>query len=449
MSYQKHWTITFILVVADVTAIYILFQAAIWLRGILIGSGTLLETIAQMTQLGILFCVGVFFSLGLYPGYGLTAVKELERMENAIALAFFLLATVSYLSKTYQIFSRFILLEAWILCSIFLPIVHFILRNLLCRVPWYGVPVVVFGTGLWAERVENSIRRVRRLGWKVQAVFPNDAIKGPEVGRLKSQVAILAASKNDDVEVLARVLSQHFRRVVLLWERNSAGSLWVEPRDLDGQLGLEFHYHLLSRRNRWFKQAVDWLGGGLLMVILGPVLGVIAILVALDSRGPIFFRQNRLGKDHKTISILKFRTMVADAEARLAGILKADPVAREEYKVFHKLSADPRVTRVGNWLRRFSLDELPQIINVILGEMSLVGPRAYMVSELDDIGEYAPIILRVKPGMTGWWQVLGRHTTSFDERLKMDEYYISNWSIWMDVYVLLKTVGVVLSGKGV
>lgn len=112
------------------------------------------------------------------------------------------------------------------------------------------------------------------------------------------------------------------------------------------------------------------------------------------------------------------------------------------------MSDDPRITKIGRFLRKYSLDEFPQLWNVLRGEMSLIGPRAYMPSELDDIGEFTEIILRVRPGMTGWWQVMGRHTTTFQARLKMDEYYISNWSLWMDLYIFYKTYWVVIQGTG-
>jgi len=132
----------------------------------------------------------------------------------------------------------------------------------------------------------------------------------------------------------------------------------------------------------------------------------------------------------------------------LRHLLKESPTIRAEYSKYHKLRNDPRITRAGNLLRRLFLDEIPQLWNVLKGEMSLVGPRPVMDSETGKMGAYAPIVSRVKPGMTGWWQVMGRNQTTFRERFQMDEYYISNWSLWMDVYILLKTVWVVLSGSG-
>ena len=140
--------------------------------------------------------------------------------------------------------------------------------------------------------------------------------------------------------------------------------------------------------------------------------------------------------------------MVKNAEEILDTYLNNNPEAYAEYKEFHKLNDDPRITGLGKFLRKYSLDELPQLWNVLRGDMSLVGPRAYMPSELEDIGDFTDNILRVRPGMTGWWQVMGRHTTTFQARLRMDEYYISNWSLWMDLYIFYKTIWVVFGGTG-
>jgi len=226
------------------------------------------------------------------------------------------------------------------------------------------------------------------------------------------------------------------------------GSLWIQTRDLDGKLGLEYSYHLLSKGAIRLKRLIDVVGALLLMVMLSPLFILASLLILIDLPGPVFHRQQRLGQNRQIFYMLKFRTMVPNAEEALAQLLEANPAAQAEYEEFHKLENDPRITGVGKWLRRFSLDEFPQLWNVFLGDMSLVGPRPYLASELNEMGAYAAIIMRVKPGMTGWWQVLGRHATTFKRRLQMDEYYMSNWSLWLDVYILMKTLVVVLTGKG-
>jgi len=455
MYHNKNWVIGIILLLSDVALLYGIFILSVLLRNLLMPLDLLAPLISQpvlwsaampMVQLGILLGIVTFFFQGLYPGYGFTAVKELEQMSKSVTLVFFFLAGISYLNKPFQDFSRSVLLIAWFLALGILPVVRFGFRNFLSRFSWYGIPVVVFGDGEWVSQVTNSLRRVRRLGWQPQETQSVQKIdKTPEN---KATMAILAVSMDSNTEHYARVLSQCFRKVILISPGNNFGTLWVEPRDLDGNLGLEYSYHLLAGEAVWLKRLIDFLGSFLLLAILSPLLLVLAVMIMIDSRGPIFFRQERIGQYHKRFIVFKFRSMVVNAEQKLEQILQEDSSARDEYEKFHKLKNDPRISRVGKWLRRFSLDEFPQLLNVLKGEMSLVGPRAYMPSELDEIGVRAPVILRAKPGMTGWWQVMGRHQTTFQQRLLMDEYYISNWSLWMDFYILLKTAWVVQSGKG-
>jgi len=449
MNHSKNWLISILFILIDIVVLLAIFQAALVLRGVLIGPGASWAKIAPLVQLGILFCVGIFLVQGLYPGYGLTAVKELEHITKAISLAFFLLVAVAYLNKPYQDFSRSIIIGAWAITLITIPLVHFILRNILSRKSWYGQPVHIYGDKALAEKLVESLSRVRRLGWQVKGVMPLGKIPLLDQDQTWTDIAILTLSSNHKVASYVRDLNQYYRKIILVRDIDNFGSLYVEPRDLEGRLGLEFQYHLLVRRSKWLKAAMDGVGVILLSVLLMPVMAILAVLVYIDSPGPVFYFQERIGINFKRFQVLKFRTMEVDADKKLAVHLQGNPKAKEEFEKFHKLEHDPRVTRVGKWLRRYSLDELPQLWHVLKGEMSLVGPRAYMPEELSAMGSYAATILRVKPGMTGWWQVLGRHNTTFKRRLQMDEYYISNWSLWMDIYVLLKTVGVVVSGQGV
>jgi Undecaprenyl-phosphate galactose phosphotransferase WbaP len=448
----KSWIVSIILVVLDSLVIYGIFYFSTIIRTVLVPllnrPVVTWEAVIVLTQLGVCLVIGMFLLQGLYPGYGLTAVKEIEKMSKAITLAFILLATISYLNKSFQNFPRSIFPIAWFLTISILPIIRIITRNLLSRLNIYGVPVIVFGEGKWAQDVIQSLKSIKRLGW-----LPKKHISIKELINQKefdsSFIAILASNTDMKVVDLVRALNQKYQKVILIQQSDNFGSLWVEARDLDSILGLEFQYHLLSRRNRWLKKSFDLIGALSIFIILSPLLVLLSILIAIDSPGPILYRQERLSKNYRLFNVVKFRTMVLDAEGKLQQLLQNNPIAKEEYVKFHKLENDPRVTRIGRILRKFSLDELPQLWNVIKGEMSLSGPRAYMSTELDNMGSYSDTILRVNPGMTGWWQVLGRHQTSFQKRLQMDEYYISNWSLWMDTYIFLKTILVVIFGKGV
>ena len=195
------------------------------------------------------------------------------------------------------------------------------------------------------------------------------------------------------------------------------------------------------------KRLIDILGALLGIVMTLPLGVLIALLIKLDSRGPALFTQIRMGRHGRSFKMLKFRTMYLDAEERLDDLLQANSALRAEYETYHKLQNDPRVTWIGRLLRKFSLDELPQLWNVLKGEMSLVGPRPYLPRERHKMKGTEHVILNVTPGLTGYWQVHARNGVCFQERLEMDIHYIRVRSMSMDLLLMARTIGVVLHGK--
>ena len=198
----------------------------------------------------------------------------------------------------------------------------------------------------------------------------------------------------------------------------------------------------------FLKRTVDITASATALLLLSPVFLVTSLAIRKDSDGPAMFTQKRIGKDGKLFEIYKFRTMVPDADKKLFELLDKDEKAREEYKVNKKLKHDPRITKVGNFLRKTSIDELPQLINVLKGDMSLVGPRPYLPREKEDMGDYYNTIIESKPGITGLWQVSGRSNTTFEERLHFDKEYNEKKSFTYDMGLLVKTVGSVVKGDG-
>jgi exopolysaccharide biosynthesis polyprenyl glycosylphosphotransferase len=196
------------------------------------------------------------------------------------------------------------------------------------------------------------------------------------------------------------------------------------------------------------KRLMDVLLAGLGVVTLSPLLLVLAALVKLTSRGPVLFGHRRLGEGGRSIRVFKFRSMVVDAEACLQDLLAADPSLCAEYETTYKLRDDPRITPVGHWLRRTSLDELPQLFNVLRGELSLVGPRPIVADEIVKYGPAGAAILRVRPGVTGLWQVSGRSDLDYAERVRLDMDYIMHWSLWLDLRILAATIPAVLRRRG-
>ena len=269
--------------------------------------------------------------------------------------------------------------------------------------------------------------------------------------RLKIRYAILAMPGLEGQKLLrlSERVGSFFTHMLIIPDLFGFGSLGVPARDIGGVLGLEVQQRLLLPTSRFAKRTLDvtlTVFGGLCIL---PLLVFISVLIKLDSRGPILYWQPRLGRDGLHFPAAKFRSMYGDGEARLRAILDADPKLAAEYAEFHKLARDPRVTRIGRILRKYSLDELPQLISVLRGDMSLVGPRPYLEREVKDMEGQEVVILRATPGMTGMWQVSDRNTTGFAERLKMDVHYVRNWSPWLDIYILARTFEVVIRGTGV
>jgi len=227
-------------------------------------------------------------------------------------------------------------------------------------------------------------------------------------------------------------------------------TLGVEAEDLDGILLFNLRWNLAKPHNVFIKRTVDIFFSGLGLIVISPLMLFLTVAVKRDSEGPVILKQERVGREKSIFKLLKFRTMYIDEEERLREFLKKNLKARQEWERFAKIkSDDPRVTGFGNWLRRYSLDELPQLVNVFKGEMSLVGPRPYLLRNRKKMGESIEAITKTVPGMTGLWQVSGKNELTFEDRLRLDEYYVRNWSLWLDFIILLKTFKVVWRGGGI
>jgi lipopolysaccharide/colanic/teichoic acid biosynthesis glycosyltransferase len=201
---------------------------------------------------------------------------------------------------------------------------------------------------------------------------------------------------------------------------------------------------MATRYNRAVKLALDYAVALPGLLLIAPLFILLAILVKLDSPGPIFHRRRVLGQDGRVFDAFKFRTMYVNGDE----ILARYPKLRQELNKNYKLKCDPRVTRVGTFLRKFSLDELPQLLNVLARDMSLIGPRIIAPDEIKNYGQHGLTLMQVMPGLTGLWQVSGRSDTTYDERIALDMHYITKWSVWLDIKILLRTVPAVMKGDG-
>ena len=207
--------------------------------------------------------------------------------------------------------------------------------------------------------------------------------------------------------------------------------------------------NLAKKTNRRIKRVFDLVIGSIIFIMVLPILLIIAILIKIDSKGPVFFNAKRIGKNGKLFKCYKFRSMYQNADELLMKYLSSNPELEDQWNKFQKLKEnDIRVTKVGQFIRKYSLDELPQIFNVLKGDMSLVGPRPYLPREKELMSSFYNIIITTLPGITGYWQVSGRSNVTFKKRLEMDNWYIRNWSIWIDIVFLIKTIKVVFCTKG-
>jgi Undecaprenyl-phosphate galactose phosphotransferase WbaP len=358
----------------------------------------------------------------------------------------------------------FLLVLGGVFGALIMPVCRALFRILFARAAWWGYPAVVLSEGRSGASILATLNRWPEIGVRPVALLGDGAEDeslsvpiqgGAEMAAYLARThdipyAIMAIPglTHDRRSTLLARYSKFFDHVFVVADPAGAPALWTTGRSGDGLFGYGVRNVALRPGAQFVKRAVDVLGALLALVILAPVLAAIALLIRMDAPGAVFYRQERMGREGRIVTILKFRTMYEDADQKLAEILDHDPALRREYEQYHKLQNDPRVTRIGAWLRRYSLDELPQVWNVLRGDMSLVGPRAYMPSELRKMGGLARVVLQSPPGMTGLWQVSGRNHLSFTDRVDLDVHYMQNWSPWLDLYLLVRTGPVVLSGDG-
>jgi Undecaprenyl-phosphate galactose phosphotransferase WbaP len=262
--------------------------------------------------------------------------------------------------------------------------------------------------------------------------------------------AVIADQQLDEVE-LNRILRQcetQFPHVLFIPRGEISRFTWVSAKDLAGVLGLEVRHNLQIPHIYRLKKIIDFLLTIPCLLVSLPLMGLIAIWIKTDAPGPIFFKHRRIAKNGRQINIYKFRTMVDGADGKLNNLLEKDPSIKKGWELYGKLANDPRITRSGRWLRKTSLDELPQLFNVLQGKLTLVGPRPIIKEELSHYGDNASLFDKVRPGITGLWQVSGRNELTYKERVQMDQYYVNNWSVWLDLYILAKTFYAVIFRQG-
>jgi len=418
----------------------------------------------------------IFQILNLYPGISLAPSEELRRFSIG-----------SFMAHGGVVMSRFIEKHDWdsitaalIVSFVFSTVILLTVRSI---THWFlhitrlgGIPAVIYGSGSTGKMIVDRLLGSVRSGYIPALILDNesgvgapvggapvgadeyrdipiihDTSIGPEiVSRYKIKMAMVAMPDLDNkgLKHLMNTSVSAFRYSAYIPDFISATSIWTSVRDFGGALGLTTSNKLRMDWNLWIKRFMDIvivIFGGILIL---PFLLIIALLIKISSPGPVLYGHERLGKDGKHFTAYKFRSMVTDSQERLKKLFESNPELKSEWERNHKLQNDPRVTFIGRFLRRTSIDEFPQLLNILKGEMSLVGPRPIVDEEVSRYGEDFGWIFSVRPGMTGMWQVSGRSETDYAVRVLYDTYYLQSWSVWLDIWILFMTFGAVLRGKG-
>jgi Undecaprenyl-phosphate galactose phosphotransferase WbaP len=396
------------------------------------------------------------------PGVSVCQTEEFKRITIANVVASVCLLAGLQISGA-PIYPRLTALAVCVAILFAIPIGRYVTRVLGARFAWWGQPVVILGDGNAASSVLRRLQLHPEMGMRPTAIASlhplESSVGGRPVYSLRQfhklslsgiRHAVIAApelSRAEFAEVLERGRDV-FPHIIVIPGLDLFWNTGQQALDFHDFAGISVRNNLLLPRARMAKRLIDLTLCVLAASISVPIIVLISILILLDSGCPIFFSQRRLGRNGKTFRIWKFRTMVKNAEQLKQLHVMRHPERCKEWTENQKLKEDPRITRVGRVLRKTSLDELPQFWNILKGDMSIVGPRPIIHEEVVKYRDSYSLYVKTTPGLTGIWQVSGRNKTTYEERVACDAFYVRNWSVWLDVCVMAKTVLVILTGDG-
>ena len=456
---------TIALLLADIVALMLSVAFSVGVKALTIHGNLEVSGYLGLWPFLFVFIFGYAIA-GLYSGLGIGAPEELRRATLCSTILFVFLAATTVSLRGASRYFTWTLFLALILSVALVPLVRECVRQVFAHASWWGFPAIIFGAGEAGKTVVMALLQDPGLGLKPVAVLDDDAqgqqhVHGvPILGPVELAPLLLEGQRPAYAVFAMPDIPQHqlmsmiegygakFSHVLVIPDLHGFSSLWVASKSVGGMVGLELRQQVLLSDYGVVKRCLDLavtIVGGILSL---PLLGLIACWIKLDSRGPLLYGQTRIGQNGVRFKAWKFRSMVTDADNQLASCLERSPQLREEWERDHKLKHDPRITAAGRLLRRTSLDELPQLWNVLKGEMSLVGPRPITDEEVDKYGSNFELYKRVKGGITGLWQVSGRNDLSYDERVYWDLFYVRNWSVWLDLCILFRTIAAVLFSKG-
>ncbi|PQO28759.1 hypothetical protein C5Y97_23565 [Blastopirellula marina] len=428
---------------------------------------------AAIASLAASLLLLVAYGAALYPAIGMASVIEFRNLVKAAGISVAACSSIAFITVTRGDFLFYVLVG---LCSLplllfFLPSARFVVRSFMSKFSWWGVPTLIYTTPEHARYLVGHLQTMAERGMKPAGIlvspgqywdsgckdigFPVFDVRDATTCALGLKATWVLIGEDCEVDSPFEVPSSLdlIPNRIVLSQKNPVG-LWGERQciGLGGGVRLQGRYPDTFRC--MVKRTFDLLVATTALVLLSPFLLAVVLLIRIGSPGPVFYGQTRVGRFGMSFTAWKFRTMRVNADQLLEECLRNDKALREEWDATHKLKKDPRVTWVGTFLRKTSLDELPQLWNILVGQMSVVGPRPIVDSETYDrsyIVEYPNAFAAyktVRPGLTGMWQISCRNRGTYEMRIYWDIYYIQNWSLWLDLYITLRTVRTVLLREG-
>lgn len=388
---------------------------------------------------------------------------------KALSLAVLSLAVIVTLGKMQENISRLVLLGLWAASLFVFPIFRLWGKKLLYASGIMKERVLILGAGASGRLVIDGLQREKYMGYEVVGFLDDDdakkgkTISGKKVfGKIKyfprfikelgitTAIIAMPSLSTERLSAITASVQKHASNTMVIPDLKGIALLNTDLLHLfyEEIFLMNIKNNMKSGFNRFVKRLFDIIACLAFMPFLLPLTGIIWLIIRFETPGAAIYAHDRIGRDKKVFRCYKFRTMQKGAEERLKELLENNAEIRNEWKKNWKLKDDPRITKTGRFLRKTSLDELPQIFNVIKGEMSLVGPRPYLHREKKDIREQIEIICSTRPGITGLWQVSGRSDTGYRHRMKLDAWYVMNWSLWLDMVIILRTISVIIKREG-
>jgi undecaprenyl-phosphate galactose phosphotransferase len=438
---SKKLLANWIIAIADILVLIIVFYISLAIRVNL--PQDIFPTVQDISIKDFGFIIFISFVMLVYENiyrFRYDFWQDTLNVIKALSISYILVLAILSLSKINLEYSRTFITIYFMTAVLIVPIAkRFTKKALFKGNKFFRINTLLIGDDIQTQKLAKELKDNWYLGQipAQETSYDSVIIVSKNLSKNKLNSYIIKYTQNiKDVFIVPYVTQINFAHSNILELSNIRNNL------------IQIENKLLIKSNLFIKNLFDLIVSIIVLPIFLIIHIIISIAIKLDDSGSIFFKQQRLGKDGKVFEVYKYRTMYQDSDDILQQYLHNHPQEREYYQKYHKYTNDPRITKIGKFLRSTSLDELPQILNVLKGEMSLVGPRPYMLDEESLLYSAKHLILQVKPGITGLWQVSGRNNLTFQERTELESWYIKNWSLWFDFVIIVKTIKVVFLKVG-